>query len=96
MTTRHTPGPWHRMNIKKQGTCWAHVYSIDNTPIAHILPIHKDGERKSADFDIESANCALVSAAPEMLEALDYLQSMPNDPKAHRVALDAIKKARGE
>ena len=31
----------------------------------------------------------------ELLAALDRLQSMPNDPRAHRQAFDAMKKARG-
>lgn len=30
-----------------------------------------------------------------LLEALDNLQSRPNDPAAHRVAFDAMKKVRG-
>ncbi len=38
----------------------------------------------------------LFAAAPELLAALEYLQAMPNDPRAHRAALDAIAKSKGE
>lgn len=37
----------------------------------------------------------LTGAAPDLLAALNRLQSMPNDPRAHRQALDAIAKAEG-
>jgi hypothetical protein len=38
----------------------------------------------------------LIAAAPELYDALNNLQANPNDPRAHRAALDALKKARGE
>lgn len=37
----------------------------------------------------------LFAASQELLDALEYLQTMPNDPRAHRAALDAIAKAKG-
>lgn len=43
----------------------------------------------------EEANARLAAAAPDLFTALDNLQSRPNDPAAHRMALDALAKARG-
>jgi hypothetical protein len=39
------------------------------------------------------ANAARIAAAPFLLQALRELQANPNDPRAHRTALDAIKEA---
>jgi hypothetical protein len=39
------------------------------------------------------ANARLIAAAPDLLDALNRLQASPNDPRAHRQALDAITKA---
>lgn len=41
------------------------------------------------------ANVAIITAAPVLFAALNNLQANPNDPRAHRQALDAIKLARG-
>ena len=35
----------------------------------------------------------LIAAAPNLFRALNELQANPNDPRAHRVALDTLKKA---
>lgn len=44
--------------------------------------------------DETGTHARLMAAAPDLLAALDRLQSMPNDPRAHRQAFDAIAKAR--
>jgi hypothetical protein len=43
-------------------------------------------------FDPETGE---MNPAPLLLAALERLQSMPNDPRAHRKALDAIAIAKG-
>ena len=40
------------------------------------------------------ANARLIAASPLLLAALDRLQANPNDPRAHRQALDALNAAR--
>lgn len=61
MTQSHTPGPWHR-NIKPASkyTC---VFAGRNTHVAYVAT------GGLSEDEIE-ANCNLVTAAPDMLEAL--------------------------
>lgn len=61
-------------------------------------PHHYEGqdERYERELAEVEGTIRLVEAAPDLLAALDNLQSRPNDPAAHRMALDALKKARGE
>lgn len=56
----HTPGPWHR-NIPP-ATKYNTVFAGRNTHIAHLNRIGLSPE------EVE-ANCNLIAAAPEMLEA---------------------------
>ena len=49
------------------------------------------GTRKYAPLEELQAAAKLVAAAPRILLALQVLQANPNDPAAHRMALDAIK-----
>jgi hypothetical protein len=65
MNTKHTPGPWSR-NIKPAAK-YCTIFAGRNTHVAHLangLP----------DDEIE-ANCNLIAAAPELLEALSALAS---------------------
>lgn len=39
---------------------------------------------------------AKIAALPLLVSALDNLQANPNDPRAHRAALDALAAAKGE
>ena len=77
----HTPGPWSR-NIKP-ATKYTVVFAGRNTHVARVVT---DG---LAEEEVE-ANIALIAAAPDLLAALQYLQANPNDPRAHRVALNAM------
>jgi hypothetical protein len=46
-------------------------------------------------FDQDIPNFKLMATAPELLEALREIQANPNDPRCHRKAMDAMKKATG-
>lgn len=92
MKTKHTPGPWI-INA-----------NLDEDPI-----LTEDGTCP-LDFEAVGAelapNLCLIAAAPDMLEALEYivkqLEIMPDEldcaeaGMAMRAALEAIRKARGE
>ena len=65
MSTQHTPGPWHR-NIKPASK-YTVIFAGRNTHIARLVP---DG---LTDDEIE-ANCNLIAAAPELLEALETMR----------------------
>lgn len=70
MTTKHTPGPWSR-NIKpakKYNT----IFAGRNTHVCHLTVTGL------TDEEIE-ANCDLIRAAPELLDALsDLMKSCAN------------------
>ncbi len=97
----HTPGPWSvgHINIRDRG------YPVPTAEIPiHVGPENNPGNcfcsvglggNGAISYQTEDilANARLIAAAPDLLAALHYIQSMPNDPRAHRAALDAIKKA---
>ena len=64
--TDHTPGPWHR-NIKP-ATKYPILFAGRNT---HVLRIETSG----LDPETVEANLCLAMAAPDLLEALEYLAS---------------------
>jgi len=99
-TTKFTPMPWNVEGYRDG------FYKILGAQIQldpeDVLP-HLTSEQVT---EIDEANCALISAAPELLYALEeilpYMDRVPksvkdNSPFAHRmkVALDAIAKAKG-
>lgn len=55
--------------------------------------VSDDDDRIMIAEDLGHWDARLIAAAPELLAALNRLQANPNDPRAHRQALDAIKKA---
>jgi hypothetical protein len=60
--------------------------------IAHIKVESKD--RVIFDgFAGDEPHATLAAAAPDLFWALNNLQANPNDPRAHRQALDAMAKA---
>jgi hypothetical protein len=102
MSAKHTPGPWHlRPEIVTQDF-WngdlKRIVSEQGTSVGLV----------DTRDDYDKANAALIAAAPEMLEALEYLVKevtvLPGTGRkdgniGHRhmnKILDAIKKARGE
>jgi len=104
MSAQHTPGPWHIGRESNHSADrwarrgeWARIRGENDGLIAKVESIHPKGHRKSADFDTEAANAALIAAAPELLEALELIEaSGTNDAEIlRRYARAAIAKARG-
>lgn len=66
---RHTPGPW--------GFDMDYIVAPDPAgidPDNYIAEIaHADDEGRIASYPQQDANRRLIAAAPELLEALDYL-----------------------
>jgi hypothetical protein len=93
---KHTPGPWLRDNltIYTLRPCkWLGHDSMENAWTAYVMP---NGQHKIPLKELE-ANARLIAAAPELLEALEWIES---NPFAHRanmvgVATAAIAKAKG-
>lgn len=88
----HTPGPWSASEDKHSGH-----YDVSSVKevIAQVLYVNNEaGGRGLAD-------ARLIAAAPELLEALDFMvnvsRSTPGfSPMAREQAERALAKARGE
>ena len=68
MNTQHTPGPWHR-NIRANGK-YPVVFAGRNQHVATTS--------QQTDPAETEANIDLISAAPELLEALQAVLAMPD------------------
>ena len=94
--SNHTPGPWEAMADP------GHFHTLSTV---HGGPV-KTGAGPSQPLivqvggmarpDEQSANTRLIAAAPEMLEALEYLLTRLDDVGDERIAQEAIAKAKGE
>ncbi len=84
MKTQHTPGPWTVTE------CCDSTFSV--TAVQLQWPDRPDIRDTVAICPSPRvrADALLIAAAPELLAALNNLQANPNDPRAHRQALDAI------
>ena len=85
MSTHHTPGPW--LFIPEDATA-ASLVESDGTSILVMYALEN-----STGATRFAANTQLIASAPTLLAALRELQANPNDPRAHRTALDAIAQA---
>jgi len=90
MKTQHTPGPWNR-NIAP-ATKYCVIFAGRNEHIASI--------RHSKEGDEAEANHNLITAAPDLLDALEIALNEKPTGAAYLVweslAREAIAKARGE
>ena len=90
---KHTPGPWF-VDHNSPFLVRAHD-DVDGRHIAHIGPANY-----TPRFDLDEPNAKLISAAPELLEALQAIinegGSFVMTHETHRKARAAIAKALGE
>lgn len=104
MTNIHTPGPWIAKKTCQSGK--VQILGISEGYTYTIMTI-SPSINKSAKGDEMQANARLITAAPELLEALEGLQAWMDDKfKEHiseygdldlfKDARAAIAKARGE
>jgi hypothetical protein len=93
---KFTPGPW-RVNSFAIDDYWYVIHAADGSKICSV-----EQWKKEAAIESE-ANALLISAAPDMLEALEMLQldiayGEPGKIRPENIGkmLAAITKARGE
>ena len=93
MKTSFTPGPWSYGGLigKSPGAIVANGGGVQ-VATAKVVPLMYGQQITSEEAN---SNARLIAAAPELLSALRELQANPNDPRAHRSALDAMVKATG-
>lgn len=102
MNTKHTTGPWKATHAMGDQGIARHIWSATDGVTSHrelvaMIP-DVDGDREHINAD---AN--LISAAPEMLQALHEVIALLNDPDAEgsdalrveRQILEVIAKATG-
>jgi len=89
METKHTPGPWE---VVINGFNYEAVISSDGSYLTYSA-----GEQKPSPE--REANARLISAAPDLLEALNSVLAGTGwrhiEPDALKAALAAINKATG-
>lgn len=102
MSAKHTPGPWEMKTVRTScGVChkigpWPHKWRAGEEMSACI---YDDYPSPPQGTDTMLANARLISAAPDLLEALENLV---NSFEKHRpkeywdAARAAIAKAKGE
>ena len=69
--TKHTPGPWGQNYICAAST---NEVKAGGERIALVLQ-YDDKQNRVSDFETCNANAKLISAAPELLEALEELRT---------------------
>lgn len=95
----HSPLPWFINECSGTEIGFDRVGSTeDNIEIVTAVEITADQiEQLDGGEDEAKANAEFIVRAVNnheaLLAALNYLQSSPNDPRAHRAALDAIAAA---
>lgn len=88
MNQKHTKGPWKlvkKITPGQFGTDYQ-IRNEDNHMICEVGPCEQDG------------NSSLIAAAPEMLDCLERLISMPSYEleNVKSLAREVVSKARGE
>lgn len=93
---KHTPGPWKWVELE---FCGKYHALQDQSGVVICDDGSASGEY-SPEIDVNGANARLIAAAPELLEALEYmLETCPGidnaGDEARKQARSAIAKARG-
>lgn len=82
--TNHTPGPWkitkttHKgefVNVLTAGEAMEHLFYMEVAP----------GQKKA------EANARLIAAAPELLETLEYLESVLSEQSEETFAMELLR-----
>lgn len=90
MKTKHTPGPW---TVNGRWVSQGEHRTICNATEMTM----KSLVRQAAEYEQACANAQLIAAAPDMLEALEFLlDTWTMDDHSRQLVNDVIRKARGE
>ena len=95
--SKHTPGPW--TYDQGQYADWGCVKDASGFLVAKsVVPYGTDQNAcRRERIDPCEANARLIAAAPDLLEALETLESMPDERSIHDISneeLAAWEKAR--
>lgn len=97
MEIKHTAGPWKWVELE---FCGKYHALQDQSGVVICDDGSASGEY-SPEIDVNGANARLIAAAPELLEALELLETtcelgLDYDNAIRQVARAAIRKAKGE
>lgn len=102
---KHTPAPWQTYFTEHSHTPGWQVKAAHGAEVPIAIVPEPMGGKKGADgrSEIQAANAKLITASPDMLEALEYAGEVLNVlkwqggtiEKAHGLVLKAIEKAKG-
>ena len=99
-TVQHTPGPWHLHN----SAYGPQINTDDNTPIAKLHHANVGPRNDTDDDDVwpNEANARLITAAPDLLAALEEAHDVlavalawPGSERTRSKMRAAIAKAKG-
>jgi hypothetical protein len=90
---KHTPGPWHIEREDSPDAEWSRRFP---TIIADEYEV-VGNEGFYGDLETDMANARLIAAAPDLLEALEFvIRGVPDTWEGVQKARAAIAKATGE
>lgn len=102
MNSKHTPGPWVASRYNGSGSHWNIRNEHHECTVANVFHFVGSITGTSESFDGEK-NASLISAAPELLEALERLEagvrlwmSRGVTDEDMEIARAAIAKAKGQ
>lgn len=88
--SKHTPGPWVARPVPNVGVRGHTGYAID----------FNEDQEQVVDFVYEEADARLIAAAPDLLEALEHVESMltadSSEDIDYRKVAKAIARAKGQ
>lgn len=80
---QHTPGPWKFKRARRTSTVVEVIGAAKQRPIVCFVNIEQMGVHVGCGTETPAANVRLITAAPELLAALEACEAMLNGKTHH-------------